>query len=74
MPQDENEVFRQIVRDAIPGRMISNFVLIAEIVDDESEHLSLFTSDRMTPWLAKGMLKSAAEMISDAEYFAEGME
>ena len=68
MANSDDEVFRQIVKDALPGRMITNFVLIAEIVDEDSEQLSLFMSDRMTPWLAMGMLKSAEEMVSDSEY------
>jgi len=69
MENSDDKVFQQIVKDALPGRMISNFVLIAEIIDNDSEQLSLFMSDRMTPWLARGMMKSAEDMISDAEYF-----
>lgn len=69
---NDDKVFQQIIKDALPGRMISNFVLIAEVVDGDSEQLSLFLSDRMTPWLARGMMKSAESMISDAEYSMEG--
>lgn len=68
MDNSDDKVFQQIIQDALPGRMISNFVLIAEVVDGESEQLSLFLSDRMTPWLALGMMKSAESMISDAEF------
>lgn len=68
MESNDDKVFQQIIQDALPGRMISNFVLIAEVVDGESEQLSLFLSDRMTPWLARGMMKSAESMISDAEF------
>jgi hypothetical protein len=74
MASSDDEVFRQIVQEALPGRMVTNFVLIAEVIDDEYEHLSLFTSERMTSWLAKGMLKSAEEMISEAEYAEYGEE
>lgn len=68
----DDRVFQQIIQDALPGRMVSNFVLIAEVVDGESEQLSLFLSDRMTPWLARGMMKSAESMISDAEFSLDG--
>ena len=68
MDSDEEKTFQQIVKDAFPDQVISNFVLIAEVVDGRSEQLSLFMSDGMTPWLARGMMQSATDMISDAEY------
>lgn len=71
-PDNDDRVFQQIIQDALPGRMVSNFVLIAEVVDGDSEQLSLFLSDRMTPWLARGMMKSAEDMISDAEFSMDG--
>lgn len=70
MASEDDDVFSQIVKDALPGKMITNFIVVAEILDESTEHLSMFTSDRMTPWLAKGMLNSAIDMVSDAEDFA----
>lgn len=70
MASEDDDVFSQIVKDALPGKMITNFIVVAEILDENTEHLSMFTSDRMTPWLAKGMLNSAIDMVSDAEDFA----
>jgi len=70
MAIDDDDVFSQIVKDALPGKMITNFILVAEILDGNTENLSMFTSDSMTPWLAKGMLNSAIDMVSDAEDFA----
>lgn len=74
MENSDDSVFQQIVKDALPGRMITNFVLIAEIIDNDSEQLSLFMSDGMTPWLARGMMLSAETMVSDAESFGDDDE
>ena len=68
MDNEDENTFQQIVKDAFPGKVITNFVLIAEVVDGRSEQLSLFMSDGMTPWLARGMMQSATDMIADAEY------
>lgn len=65
--EDENDAFHEIIRAAIPDRMISNFVLIAEIVGQDTEELSIFTSDAMTPWLALGMLQSASETVRSSQ-------
>lgn len=69
MGSDDDKVFQQIIQDALPGKIISNFVLIAEVVDGNSQQtLSLFLSDGMTPWLARGMMESASDMVAEAEY------
>lgn len=59
----ENEVFKDIIKEALPNRMITHFVLIAEVLNSDTEELSIFTSESMTPWLALGMLKSASDMV-----------
>jgi len=64
---NENDAFHEIIREAIPDRMISNFVLVAEIIGQEGEELSIFTSDAMTPWLALGMLQSASETVRSSQ-------
>lgn len=65
--ENEEAAFEEIIRAAIPNRMITNFVLVAEIIDNDTEELSIFMSDRMTPWLAMGMLKSAGEMVKEGQ-------
>lgn len=65
--QDDDDAFASIIKAALPDRMITNFVLVAEIIDNDNEELSIFMSDRMTPWLAMGMLKSAEQIVKDGQ-------
>lgn len=61
---NEDDAFESIIKDALPDKIITNFVLIAEIYDDDGEELTVFMSDKMTPWLALGMLKSATQTVT----------
>ena len=61
------EIFEQMVREILPSTVVSNFVMIAEVVGDDGTDLSLTVSSNITPWLAMGMLKSAEEMIATGE-------
>lgn len=61
---NEDDAFASIIKDALPDKIITNFVLIAEIYDDDGEELTVFMSDKMTPWLALGMLKSATQTVT----------
>lgn len=65
MPEfdSENEAFEDIIKSAIPNKMISNFVLIAEVIDSDGEELSIFMSEQMTPWLALGMIKYGSHTV-----------
>jgi hypothetical protein len=58
----------ELLRSAMPNKIVSNFILIAEIVEEEGQSLSLAISDSMTPWLAYGMLNGAMGMVSSGEY------
>lgn len=60
---NENDAFNNIIREALPDRMITHFILVAEVLGSDTEELSIFTSEAMTPWLALGMLKSASDMV-----------
>ena len=58
----------ELLRGALPQSLVTNFVLIAEIVSDSDQELVLTISDSMTPWLANGMLETAMEMMRAGEY------
>ena len=64
---DENEdfltTFIDMMRAAMPDKVIANFVFIAEVVSNDNNVLNIVTSNGMTPWLATGMLQSAEDMI-----------
>ena len=73
MEEENNEtpVYKEIeelLRGALPQSLVTNFVLIAEIVSDSDQELVLTISDSMTQWLANGMLETAMEMMRAGEY------
>jgi len=55
--------FIDMMRDSMPEKVITNFVLVAEVVGNKDNELSIITSTGMTPWLAQGMLKAAEDMV-----------
>lgn len=63
----EKEQFEEIIKQVMPNRLITNFILIVEIVDSDNEELSVNVSSGMTPWLAMGMLGYAENMIKTRE-------
>ncbi len=64
---NDKEQFEEIIRQVMPDRLITNFILIAEIVNGDDEELSVNVSNSMTPWLAMGMLGYAENMIKTRE-------
>lgn len=64
---NEYEQFEELIKQIIPDKLITNFILIAEIVDGEDEELSVNVSNGMTPWLALGMVRYAEAMIRSRE-------
>lgn len=56
-------LFIDIMKDAMPDKVIANFVFVAEIVSNQNSELSVVTSNGMTPWLAQGMIRAAEDMI-----------
>lgn len=60
--------FIDMMRAAMPDKVITNFVFVAEIVSNENNELSIATSNGMTPWLAQGMLQAAEDMILTGQH------
>lgn len=58
-----SEEFIDMMKSSMPDKIISNFIIIAEVVGECSSELSIVTSPAITPWLAQGMLQSAEELI-----------
>ena len=59
--------FELLMKGMLPSRLITNFIIVAEVVNDNSSELSVSVSGGMSPWLASGMLEHAASMISSGE-------
>jgi hypothetical protein len=62
------EEIANLLRSSMPDKVVTNFIVVAEVMDEDSQGLSLALSDTMTPWLAYGMLNSAMGMVSSGEY------
>lgn len=66
-PSMDKEI-EELLRSILPQGLVTNFVLIAEVVSDSQQELVLSISDSMTPWLANGMLETAMDMMRSGEY------
>lgn len=49
------------------GGLLSNYMIIAEVMTDEGFDLRVAASASMTPWTALGMLQFAKGIVSDDE-------
>jgi hypothetical protein len=61
------EHMQKFMRENLPGKLVTNYIIIAEVADEETQMLHLSVSETMTPWLAYGMLHSASTMLSEGE-------
>jgi hypothetical protein len=71
MANEEEINFSEIVSEAFPNQMISNWIVIAEIVTETDRYLAVDTSDEVSFWLATGMLKCAKDIIEEDHYTLE---
>lgn len=71
MADDEDDqlsgLFENLVREVLPSTVVTNFLLVAEVVNSDGTDLNVTVSSSMTPWLALGMIRSAEEMITSGE-------
>jgi len=58
---------QNFMKNSLPNKIVTNYIIIAEVVDEETQNLHLAVSETMTPWLAYGMLHSATGMLSEGE-------
>lgn len=63
---DEQD-FEALIAEAFPQQMITNWIIIAEVVDEDSRDLHLGSSQGMTTWLGAGMLECAKEILMNRE-------
>lgn len=62
------KAFDEMTRNVGKNAIVTNFVVVAELVDGESSDIAMSFSDGMTPWLADGMLRAAADMITRGKW------
>jgi hypothetical protein len=65
-PGDEQDL-EGLIAEAFPEQMITNWIIIAEVVDEDSRDLHLGSSPGMTTWLGAGMLECAKEILMSRE-------
>lgn len=63
---DEQDL-QGLIAEAFPEQMITNWLIIAEVVDEDSRDLHLGSSPGMTAWLGAGMLECAKEIFMSRE-------
>lgn len=67
--EDEaQDLFKGMVNDAFPEKMVTNWIIIIESVNTETRELDIATSEGMTTWLATGMLNCASEIVLNQGY------
>jgi hypothetical protein len=63
-----NEVFNALIKNILPSRLITNFIIIAEVADNDTSELSVSVSDGLAPWAADGMLRYAQQMVMTGDF------
>ncbi len=66
--EELKKLFEYLVNSLLPSRLVTNFILIAEVVDNDNAELSLSVSDGLTPWAAEGMLRYAEQMVRTGDF------
>lgn len=60
--------FLEMTKNLLPGSMVTNFVVVAEITSTESTDIAISVSENMTPWLADGILRAASDMVASGKW------
>jgi hypothetical protein len=68
MGKEEEFDFDELVKGALPERLITNWVLIAETTDGDHQDLHVVSSPGVTSWLAQGMINCAGDIILTNSY------
>jgi len=63
-----SDIFESMLRDILPSRLITNFIIVAEIADEDSSELFVSMSSDLTPWTADGMLRYAQTVVSSGDF------
>lgn len=61
-------LFESMLGKILPSRLITNFIIIAEVVGDEGSELAVTLADGLTPWAADGMLRYAQQIVTSDEF------
>lgn len=70
-PGDDKDL-EGLIGEAFPEHVITNWIIIAEVVDNESRDLHMGTSEGMTTWMGSGMLDCAKEIMMARDFPNQG--
>jgi hypothetical protein len=72
MQEDEDQtlqnLFNSIMKNIMPSRLVTNFIIVAEVADEETSELSVSVSEGLSPWAADGMLRYAQQMMMAGDF------
>lgn len=68
MSKEEEFDFDKLVEEALPQRLVTNWILIAETADADNQDLHVMSSPGVTSWLAQGMINCAGDIILTNSY------
>ena len=66
--------FQAMINDSMPDALVSNYIIVAEVVSETGTDLQMILSDGITPWLASGMLEFASDMLFTGQHEFHSME
>ena len=66
--EDIDDRVASLVNEAFEDELVSHWIMIAEVVDSNTQMLRVWSSDRSSRWLVRGMLHEAEDMIIGDEY------
>jgi len=72
MQEDDDQtlqnLFNSIMKNIMPSRLVTNFIIVAEVADEETSELSVSVSEGLSPWAADGMLRYAQQMLITGDF------
>ena len=60
---EPNDAIERLIKESMPDSIVTHYIAIVEVMEEEGQRLRLVLSDSMTPWMAIGMLEGGTRMI-----------
>lgn len=66
--QTLQNLFNSIMKNIMPSRLVTNFIIVAEVANEDTSELSVSVSEGLSPWAADGMLRYAQQMVMTGDF------
>ena len=60
---EHDDAIERLIQESMPGSIVTHYLAIIEVMEEDGQKLRLSMSDGMTPWLALGMIQGGQRMI-----------